>query len=99
MKKTLQIYIYIFLSSMIIQAQTQWPWPVTPFNSPQYVTGTFAEYRSTSVNGHFHSGTDIPKADGSPVFPVKDGVVVSLSAVGSNAFVPIESVALGKMCT
>ncbi|MGH1362446.1 MAG: FlgD immunoglobulin-like domain containing protein [Calditrichia bacterium] len=88
-------YIQLLLLALTLPlfAQTQWPWPVTPFNSPQYATGTFAEYRSTSVNGHFHSGTDIPKADGSPVFPVKDGVVVSLSSVGSSAFVRVDDIA------
>jgi len=93
MKSISLIFTYILLAGIALQAQTQWPWPVTPFNSAQYVTGTFAEYRSTSVNGHFHNGTDIPKADGSPVYPVKDGVVVSLSDVGSNAFVRIDDIA------
>lgn len=93
MKSASLIFIYILFAGMLCHAQTQWPWPVSPFNSPQYATGTFAEYRSTSVNGHFHSGTDIPKADGSPVFPVKDGVVVSLSSVGSSAFVRVDDLA------
>jgi len=91
--KKYYIQLLILVLTLPLFAQTQWPWPVTPFNSPQYATGTFSEYRSTSVNGHFHSGTDIPKADGSPVFPVKDGVVVSFSGVGSSAFVRVDDIA------
>lgn len=75
------------------QAQTQFAWPVEPFHESQEITGTFAEYRSTSPSGHFHNGTDIPKADGSPVYPVKDGIVTSMSPEGSNAFVRVQDVA------
>lgn len=64
-------------------------WPVEPFNESHEITGTFGEYRSTSPTGHFHDGVDIPKPDGSPVFPVRDGVVTNLSRTGSNAFVRV----------
>jgi hypothetical protein len=69
--------------------QTQHPWPVQPFNQSHEITGTFCEYRSTTTPGHFHNGTDIPKTDGSPVYPVQDGTVVSLSSVGSDAYVRV----------
>ncbi len=85
--------ILLLLGCSALQAQTQFPWPVTPFNNSQYITGTFAEYRSTSVNGHFHNGTDIPKADGSAVYPVKNGNVTALSSVGSNAYVRVNDIA------
>lgn len=77
----------------LANAQVQFPWPVTPFDQSQEITGNFAEYRSTSTNGHFHNGTDIPKPDGSPVYPVKDGIVTSLERAGSNAFVRVQDVA------
>ncbi len=76
-----------------VAAQDSFPWPVTPFNSSQEITGNFSEYRSTSANGHFHNGTDIPKPDGSPVYSVKNGVVTSMSAQGSSAFVRVNDVA------
>ena len=85
--------IIICLSIYSASAQTQFPWPVTPFNQSQDITGNFAEYRSTSANGHFHNGTDIPKPDGSPVYPVKNGTIVSLSPDGSSAFVRVDDLA------
>ena len=77
-------------------AQIQFPWPVTPFHESHEITGTFCEFRNTGSADHFHNGTDIPKADGSPVYPVKDGVVTSIGAVsssGSNAYVRVEDIA------
>lgn len=74
-------------------AQPQWPWPVTPFNQSQEITGNFCEYRDTSPGGHFHNGTDIPKPDGSAVYPVKDGVLTAKSSAGSNAYVRVNDIA------
>ena len=54
---------------VVLFGQANFPWPVEPLFINHYVSGTFCEYRSTSANGHFHNGTDIPKADGSPVIP------------------------------
>lgn len=88
-KMTRLTVLWLFALLPLAFAQTQWPWPVTPFNQSHEITGNFSEYRSTSANGHFHNGTDIPKADGSPVYPVKDGMVTSLSRTGSNAFVRV----------
>ena len=85
--------LFAILTVAPLLAQTQWPWPVTPFNSSQLITGNFCEYRSTSADGHFHNGTDIPKADGSPVYPVKNGTVTGLSSVGSNAYVRVDDIA------
>ncbi len=76
-----------------LRAQSQFPWPVTPFDQTHEITGSFAEYRDTGSSDHFHNGTDIPKADGSPVYPVKDGLIRSLSASGSNAFVRVDDMA------
>jgi hypothetical protein len=68
----------------------QFPWPVTPFNQTQTITGTFCEYRDTAPAPHYHNGTDIPKADGSPVYPVVDGVITSLDPNGDNAYVRVD---------
>jgi hypothetical protein len=70
-------------------ANAQFSWPVTPFNQTQTITGTFCEYRDTAPSPHYHNGTDIPKADGSPVYPVIDGVITSLDPNGDNAFVRV----------
>ncbi|MGH7597656.1 MAG: FlgD immunoglobulin-like domain containing protein [bacterium] len=74
---------------MPFSLRAQFPWPVTPFNQSQTITGTFCEYRDTAPAPHYHNGTDIPKADGSPVYPVIDGVVTSLDPNGDNAFVRV----------
>ncbi len=68
-------------------AHAQFPWPVTPFNQAQYSTGTFCEYRDTDPAPHYHNGTDIPKADGSPVYPVIDAVITAIDPSGSSAYV------------
>lgn len=68
-------------------AHAQFPWPVTPFQQAQYSTGTFCEYRDTAPAPHYHNGTDIPKEDGSPVYPVIDAVITAIDPNGSSAYV------------
>jgi hypothetical protein len=89
----LKLLLIMWLVMPNLMAQGQFPWPVTPFNQNHDITGNFAEYRSTTNPAHFHNGTDIPKADFSPVYPVKDGRVVSLDPNGSNAFVRVDDIA------
>lgn len=84
--------LFILLGGHFLFAQNQFPWPVTPFNESHEITGNFCEYRSTSNPAHFHNGTDIPKVDGSPVYPVNDGTIVSIGTVGeygNNAWVRV----------
>ena len=71
----------------------QYPWPVTPFNSSQYITGVFCEYRDTGAAPHYHNGTDIPKDDGSPVYPVYNGTITAIDPNGDNAYVRVQNVA------
>ncbi|MFQ5706453.1 MAG: FlgD immunoglobulin-like domain containing protein [bacterium] len=80
----------------LLFAQSQFPWPVQPFNASHEITGNFAEFRDTGNADHFHNGTDIPEPDGTAVYPVKDGVVTSIGTVsqfGSNAFLRVQDVA------
>ena len=82
----------ILLTGTLLFGQNQFPWPITPFNQSHEITGNFCEYRSTSNPAHFHNGTDIPKADGSPVYPVTNGTIVSIGTVGeygNNAWVRV----------
>ncbi|MDZ7271783.1 MAG: hypothetical protein ONB17_09210 [candidate division KSB1 bacterium] len=74
-------------------AQAQYPWPVTPFTASQEITGTFCEFRDTDPADHFHNGVDIPKPDGTPVYPVQSQRITSLSATGSNAYVRVREYA------
>ncbi len=89
-----QLILLMITTAIPAVAQTQFPWPVTPFNSSQLITGSFCEYRSTSANGHFHNGTDIPKADGSPVYACKNGNVSTIDGnAGSNSYVRVNDLA------
>jgi hypothetical protein len=71
---------------------TRHGWPVTPFFETHPITGVFGEFRNTLSSDHFHNGVDIPKPDGSPVYPVYNGIVTSIGTVassGSDAFVRV----------
>ena len=77
------------------QAQTDTTthgWPVTPFFDTHPSTGVFGEFRNTLTSDHFHNGVDVPKPDGSPAYPVFDGVVSAIGTVpdqGDNAYVRV----------
>jgi len=90
---TFLILLLLLSFAQNLSARQQFPWPVTPFTQSHEITGNFAEFRNTGSSDHFHNGTDIPKPDGSPVYPVKDGIVTSISSAGSNAFVRVQDVA------
>ncbi len=67
-------------------------WPVAPFFSTHPITGVFCEFRNTLTSDHFHNGVDIPRADGTPVYPVYDGVVTAIGTTansGDNAYVRV----------
>ncbi len=88
--------LYLFLSLCAATAPAQdtlkYQWPVTPFNQTQLITGSFCEYRNTLSSNHFHNGADIPKADGSPVYPCISGTITALSpssASGTSAYVRV----------
>jgi len=91
--KAVSTFLFLALFYTTSSGQTYFPWPVTPFNSSQLITGVFCEYRSTSTNGHYHNGTDIPKPDGSPVYPSKSGRITSMVTTGSNAYVRVNDIA------
>ena len=84
------LYLTIITS---VLAGEQYPWPVTPFNQSHEITGTFCEFRDTQSSDHFHNGTDIPKADGEPVYAVKSGTITSMATSGSNAYVRVNDIA------
>lgn len=89
--KNLPVLIFvIFLINPLLFGQNQYPWPVTPFFNSHDITGSFCEYRSTTIPGHFHNGTDIPMPDGSPVYPVRDGIVSTIDPQGSDAYVRVQ---------
>lgn len=88
--------IYVVAALLLIpgrSALAQYPWPVEPFHESHDITGMFMEYRDTPPSPHFHDGTDIPKPDGSPVYPVIDGRVTGIGGdwvrVGNFAYVHV----------
>lgn len=81
------LIIIVLINGSLLHAQ--YPWPVEPKNQSQQLTGTFCEFRDTGSSDHFHNGVDIPKADGSPVFPVESGAVTSIQRTGSDAYVRV----------
>jgi len=89
--KTFSLFV---LGSTLALAQDtiSYQWPVTPFTTSQSITGTFCEFRNTLSSNHFHNGTDIPKADGSAVYPVLNGQVTTISpssVSGTSAYVRV----------
>jgi len=74
------VFVLTFALALTSPAQDSFPWPVAPVNQSHEITGNFCEFRDTGSSDHFHNGTDIPKADGSPVYPVKDGKVTAMGS-------------------
>ena len=53
----------------------KYKWPYSPMTVQRTIGGTFAEYRSTSVPGHYHNGTDMSSTQGTPILAVLPGTV------------------------
>ncbi len=89
-RQGLKLLILIFgVFTGITTMYAQYPWPVEPKHESQELTATFCEFRDTESSDHFHNGIDIPKADGSPVFPVESGTITSIQRSGTNAYVRV----------
>ncbi|MDP2303728.1 MAG: T9SS type A sorting domain-containing protein [Ignavibacteria bacterium] len=69
-----------------ISDTTKYPWPIGTMNQQINIGGTFAEYRSTSAAGHYHNGTDISGAAGTPVYAVLPGIVRVAYHDGSTGY-------------
>ena len=93
MYRIILTYLLVASSSVLAQIDTtRHGWPVAPFFTSHELTGTFCEFRNTGTSDHFHNGADIPKADGSPVYPVYNGTVATIGTVsgyGNNAWVRV----------
>ncbi len=86
MKKLLFVLL-CFSTYLFAQIDTtKYPWPLNPMNFQREITGTFGEYRSTSVEGHYHNGTDIPGSAGTPVFSVFTGTIAVAYHDGSTGY-------------
>lgn len=69
-----------------------YPWPLPASGVPYPVTGVFGEYRE-GPPPHFHDGTDLAAADGTPVLAVQAGTVLGVGSdwirVGRFAYVHV----------
>ncbi len=96
--KNIARLLAILVTSVTAQDTVSYQWPVTPFNTQQSITGTFCEFRNTLTANHFHNGSDVPKADGSPVYPVLNGTITAISpssVSGTSAYVRVEGTVNG----
>lgn len=92
--KKIALLSFCLCSLAAAQDTITYQWPVTPFNSTQTITGTFCEFRNTLSSNHFHNGTDVPKADGSPVYAGLSGTVYAIGTTatdGTSAYVGVRT--------
>ncbi len=74
-KIMLILFFLIALNAFAQTDTTKYSWPLNPMTLQRGIGGTFGEYRSTSVDGHYHNGVDIGAAGGTPVLCVLPGTV------------------------
>ncbi|MBZ0198398.1 MAG: T9SS type A sorting domain-containing protein [Ignavibacteriaceae bacterium] len=87
--KSVIIIVILFSSAGNLLAQydtTKYLWPYSPMTLQRSIAGTFGEYRSTSVEGHYHNAVDIPNSAGTPVLAVLPGVVAVAYNDGSTGY-------------
>ncbi len=85
----LLLIIFVLTFQKISSAQQdtiKYLWPLAPMNIQKNISGTFGEYRSTTVDGHYHNGTDVPAPAGTPVYAVLPGVVAAAYNDGSTGY-------------
>jgi len=63
------------------------PWPLAPMNEQHRISATFDECRED--RDHFHSGTDLPLAEGGAVLSIEAGQVTGFDPVGINAWIRV----------
>jgi hypothetical protein len=100
-KVVLKFFLFLLIP-LTIKAQTdtvKYPWPISPMTQQREIGGTFGEYRSTSAAGHYHNGTDITGAGGTPVLAVLPGTIAVAyhdGSTGYDSYVRVGSVINGQ---
>ncbi len=93
----MKITIYFLLLAAMagqILAQTNYNWPLQPFNEQHWINGTFCENRpdGTVDIDHFHDGVDIHLPQYGNVYAVVSGTVTAIGTAaqyGINAYVRV----------
>ncbi|MBN1299986.1 MAG: T9SS type A sorting domain-containing protein [Melioribacteraceae bacterium] len=93
MKKFITLLIFAGFPNIYPQVDTiTYQWPDVPFDQSKVINGTFAEFRDTGTNDHFHNAVDIGEPDGNPIYACMDGIVQSIvTSAGSNSYVGTKS--------
>lgn len=101
-RNTIYKFFLLITYSSLIYGQTdtiKYPWPIAPMTQQREIGGTFGEYRSTSTAGHYHNGTDISGAGGTPVLSVLAGTIAVAyhdGSTGYDSYVRVGSVINGQ---
>ncbi|MBX2977083.1 MAG: T9SS type A sorting domain-containing protein [Ignavibacteriaceae bacterium] len=93
----------VLFANFILNGQvsdtTKYGWPIGNMSTQINIGGTFGEYRSTSTAGHYHNGTDVSGAAGTPVYAVLPGIVRVAyhdGSTGYDSYVRVESTINGQ---
>ncbi|MCF7800650.1 MAG: T9SS type A sorting domain-containing protein [Candidatus Marinimicrobia bacterium] len=82
------IHRLLFLFLILTMAlRAEFPWPLAPMDEQHRVSATFDECREN--RDHFHSGTDIPLAQGGAVLSIESGQVTGFDPNGINAWIRV----------
>jgi len=91
-----RLLLAMFLALACAGTASAYPWPLKPFDRQHPIRGFFGDPRTVYENGilsgafggpavtSFHQGVDIAAPNGTPVYPVEDGVVHYLGAATIN---------------
>ncbi|MCF7797639.1 MAG: T9SS type A sorting domain-containing protein [Lentisphaeria bacterium] len=77
----------LFVISLALTVYAEFPWPLAPMDEQHRVSATFDECREN--RDHFHSGTDIPLAQGGAVLSIESGQVTGFDPNGINAWIRV----------
>ncbi len=78
---------FLLLGALVLPLWAGFPWPLAPMNEQHRVSATFDECRAD--RDHFHSGTDIPLAQGGAALSIEAGQVTGFDPNGINSWIRV----------
>lgn len=82
----MRLWFALFLTLPLLLL-ANFPWPLAPMNEQHRVSATFDECRED--RDHFHSGIDLPLAQGGAVLSIEAGQVTGFDPVGINSWIRV----------